>query len=187
MNSTSACGGTILVKQVATQCVKLCQIVSKHILFRVALSKNACLRQSLQRACAVVELVMAQSPHVMRAVRWRLHATITRACCSSPSTNVITRLPASCGVRFYLQVFALALFGARVHKVEGRGGGHTSQRRKRSQRREGRGKLLSLQNLNAMVVGIAHDDAPVAVDGDAAKWIVELPVAAAFAADGADV
>ena len=35
----------------------------------------------------------------------------------------------------------------------------------------------SLQNLHAMVVGISHNDAPVAVDGDAATRAVELPVA----------
>ena len=31
----------------------------------------------------------------------------------------------------------------------------------------------SLQNLHAMVVGVSHDDAPVAVDGDAATRLVE--------------
>ena len=35
----------------------------------------------------------------------------------------------------------------------------------------------SLENLHAMVAGVSHDDAPVAVDGDAAKRAVELPVA----------
>ena len=35
----------------------------------------------------------------------------------------------------------------------------------------------SLKNLHAMVVGVSHDDAPVAVDGDAAKRMVELSVA----------
>ncbi len=35
----------------------------------------------------------------------------------------------------------------------------------------------SLQNLHAMVVGVSHDDAPVAVDGDAATTDVELSVA----------
>ena len=35
----------------------------------------------------------------------------------------------------------------------------------------------SLENLHAMVVGVSHDHAPVAVDGDAAKRAVELPVA----------
>ena len=35
----------------------------------------------------------------------------------------------------------------------------------------------SLQNLHAMVVGVSHDDAPVAVDGDAAIRVVELSVA----------
>ncbi len=33
------------------------------------------------------------------------------------------------------------------------------------------------QNLHAMVVGVSHDDAPVAVDGDAATRLVELSVA----------
>ena len=35
----------------------------------------------------------------------------------------------------------------------------------------------SLENLHAMVVGVSHDDAPVAVDGDAATRVVELSVA----------
>ena len=35
----------------------------------------------------------------------------------------------------------------------------------------------SRQNVHAMVVGVSHDDAPVAVDGDAAKRAVELSVA----------
>ena len=35
----------------------------------------------------------------------------------------------------------------------------------------------SLENLHAMVAGVSHDHAPVAVDGDAAKRAVELPVA----------
>ena len=35
----------------------------------------------------------------------------------------------------------------------------------------------SLQNLHAMVEGVSHDDAPVAVDGDAATRAVELCVA----------
>ncbi len=32
----------------------------------------------------------------------------------------------------------------------------------------------SLENLHAMVEGVSHDDAPVAVDGDAALGVVEL-------------
>ena len=35
----------------------------------------------------------------------------------------------------------------------------------------------SLKNLHAMVVGVSHDDAPVAVDGDAAIRFEELSVA----------
>ena len=35
----------------------------------------------------------------------------------------------------------------------------------------------SLQNLHAMVAGVSHDDAPVAVDGDTTTRVVELPVA----------
>ena len=35
----------------------------------------------------------------------------------------------------------------------------------------------SLENLQAMVVGVSHDDAPVAVDGDTATREVELSVA----------
>ena len=45
----------------------------------------------------------------------------------------------------------------------------------------------SLQNLHAMVVGVSHDDAPVAVDGDAATRVVELSVVIATAADGANM
>ncbi len=48
---------------------------------------------------------------------------------------------------------------------EGRGGG----------RRYGGGG--SLENLHAMVAGVSHDHAPVAVDGDAAMRVDELPVA----------
>ena len=48
-------------------------------------------------------------------------------------------------------------------------------------------KLVLLQDLNAVVVGVAHYDAAVTVDGYAAKWGFELPIAATFAADGADV
>ena len=40
-----------------------------------------------------------------------------------------------------------------------------------------------MENLHAIVVGVGHDDAPVAVDGDAAIRLVEL----SFAADGADM
>ena len=39
------------------------------------------------------------------------------------------------------------------------------------------GGSSSLQNLHAMVAGVGHDDAPVAVDGDAAVGVGELPVA----------
>ena len=35
----------------------------------------------------------------------------------------------------------------------------------------------SLENLHAMVIAISHNDAPVAVDGNAAKRLVELSVA----------
>ena len=35
----------------------------------------------------------------------------------------------------------------------------------------------SLENLHAMVTGVSHDHAPVAVDGDAATRAAELPVA----------
>ncbi len=41
----------------------------------------------------------------------------------------------------------------------------------------GGGGGSSLQNLHAMVVGVSHDHAPVAVDGDAAIRAAELPVA----------
>ena len=45
----------------------------------------------------------------------------------------------------------------------------------------------SLQNLHAMVVGVSHDDAPVAVNGDAAKRVDELSGFVAEAADGANM
>ena len=35
----------------------------------------------------------------------------------------------------------------------------------------------SLENLHTVVEGISHDDAPVAVDGNAAKRVVQLSVA----------
>ena len=41
----------------------------------------------------------------------------------------------------------------------------------------GRGGSSSLENLHAMVAGVGHDDAPVAVDGDAAIRMEELSVA----------
>ena len=45
----------------------------------------------------------------------------------------------------------------------------------------------SLQNLHAMVAGVSHDDAPVAVDGDTAIRGEEMSVAKAVAADGANM
>ena len=45
----------------------------------------------------------------------------------------------------------------------------------------------SLENLHAMVVGVSHHDAPVAVDGNAAKRSSQLSVACAEAADGANM
>ena len=45
----------------------------------------------------------------------------------------------------------------------------------------------SLENLHAIVEGVSHDDAPVAVDGDAAIWAAELPVACPLAAQGANM
>ena len=44
-----------------------------------------------------------------------------------------------------------------------------------------------MENLHAIVVGVGHDDAPVAVDGDAAIGVVELPVACPLAAKGANM
>ena len=44
----------------------------------------------------------------------------------------------------------------------------------------------SLQHLYAMIEGVAHDDAPLAVDQNA-EGIVELHVSTAFAADGSYV
>ena len=38
-----------------------------------------------------------------------------------------------------------------------------------------------------MVLSVAHDDAPVAVDANATTRIVQLSLPATFAADGADV
>ena len=45
----------------------------------------------------------------------------------------------------------------------------------------------SLHNLHAMVAGVSHDDAPVAVDGNAAIGGEEMSVAKAVAADGANM
>ncbi len=45
-----------------------------------------------------------------------------------------------------------------------------------------------MQRLYALVVGVAHDDVTVAVDGNTATGAVKLLIAAAFAAaDEADV
>ncbi len=44
-----------------------------------------------------------------------------------------------------------------------------------------------MEHLHTMVTGVSHDHAPVAVDGDAAIRVAELPVAWALAADGANV
>jgi hypothetical protein len=54
--------------------------------------------------------------------------------------------------------------------VRGGGGGGGGRRR----RYGGDG---SLENLHAMVTGVSHDHEPVAVDGDAAIRLDELPVA----------
>ena len=45
----------------------------------------------------------------------------------------------------------------------------------------------SLHNLHAMVAGVSHDDAPVAVDGNTAIRGEEMSVAKAVAADGANM
>ena len=45
----------------------------------------------------------------------------------------------------------------------------------------------SHKNLHAMVAVVSHDDAPVAVDGDAAVRTAELPVTRATAANGANM
>ena len=47
-------------------------------------------------------------------------------------------------------------------------------------------RRVSLQQLYAVIAGIAHDDAPLAVDQNSAG-IAELPVSSAFAADGSYV
>ncbi len=44
-----------------------------------------------------------------------------------------------------------------------------------------------LQHLNAVVVAVTQDHAPIAVDGDTTAWMEELAVTAALAADGAGV
>ena len=47
-------------------------------------------------------------------------------------------------------------------------------------------RRVSRKNLHAMVAAVSHDDAAVAVDGDATIGLEELPLARALAADGAD-
>jgi hypothetical protein len=57
------------------------------------------------------------------------------------------------------------------------GGGRRGQGQKG---RGNRGRVAggsSLENLHAMVEGVSHDDAPVAVDGNAAKRGLQLSVA----------
>ena len=51
------------------------------------------------------------------------------------------------------------------------------QRQKGERRRRGGAGGSSLENLHAMVVGVSHHDAPVAVDGNATTGVVELSVA----------
>ena len=60
--------------------------------------------------------------------------------------------------------------GRRGGGGEGRGGGG-------EYKKGGAAGGSSLQNLHDMVVGVNHDDAPVAVDGDATMRAVELSVA----------
>ncbi len=45
----------------------------------------------------------------------------------------------------------------------------------------------SHKNLHATVAVVSHDDAPVAVDGDAAQRTAKLPVTRATAANGANM
>ena len=59
--------------------------------------------------------------------------------------------------------------GAEAFRAGGRGGGG-------DKKGEGAGGS-SLQNLHAMVAGVGHDNAPVAVDSNAATRAVELSVA----------
>ncbi len=66
------------------------------------------------------------------------------------------------------------------HKCREREHRCASQKRTHSQ-------LRSLKNLNAMVSRITHENASVAVDGNAAGWTFKLPITGALAADGADV
>ena len=65
--------------------------------------------------------------------------------------------------------------------MEKRGQFQRRRQAEKGKRREsiwgGRRGSSSLENLHAIVVGVGHDDAPVAVDGDAAIGAVELPVA----------
>ena len=62
----------------------------------------------------------------------------------------------------------------RVGEEGGKFGGREKERREKG----GRGACgSSLEILHAMVAGDSHDDAPVAVDGNAAKRKVELSVA----------
>ena len=44
----------------------------------------------------------------------------------------------------------------------------------------------SRQHLHAIIVGVSHDDVPIVADGNV-KWMLELPYAAAIAADAAYV
>ena len=60
----------------------------------------------------------------------------------------------------------------------GEGGGERGGGREgRGIRRGGGAGGSSIQNLHAIVEGVSHDDAPVAVDGDAALRAVEQSVA----------
>jgi len=52
-----------------------------------------------------------------------------------------------------------------------------TERRRVQKRGGGDAGDTSLENLHAMDGGVSHDDAPVAVDGNAATRVDELPVA----------
>ncbi len=62
-------------------------------------------------------------------------------------------------------------------RQEGAGGRGEEGRGEGGDKKGGGAGGNSLENLHAMVSGVSHDDAPVAVDGDAAIRVVELPVA----------
>ena len=67
--------------------------------------------------------------------------------------------------------------GGQGQTGRGGGGGGRGRGEEGGSKKGGVAGGSSLENLHAMVAGVSHDDAPIAVDGNAAKRVRELSVA----------